>query len=1212
MMTTEEQDRSHSDEEKDAETLGATSGIPVIGIGGSAGALESFKNFLAAMPADSGAAFVIIQHLAPAHSSMLTELLGQHTRMEVHEIREGMPVESNCVYVIPPGKYVSIRDGILFLTEPVTEHGIRMPIDFFFRSLAADRQERSICILFSGAGSDGTLGLRGIRGAGGLILAQDHTAQFGEMPQSAVVAGLVDLVLSPEQMPRAILDYLRQPYMRNGEPAAVVEAEGKHDGLGEILDLVRDQMRSDFRCYKKSTILRRILRRMSLHHLEDISQYAAMLRQDVHEIAQLQKDLLINVTSFFRDPDAFDELLNQAITPLALEKRRDDSFRVWVPGCSSGEEAYSIAMLLLEEVETAHKHHTVQVFATDVDEEALQIARAGVYSESIAAEVGSDRISRFFLRKDGAYRVSEQLRASVVFAAQNLITDPPFSRMDIISCRNLMIYIDAETQAKLIPLFNFALKPGGYLFLGKSEGISGNNELFEAVSRNARLFRRRTPIRPIIMHTPILPGKRKALPSAEHSERRVSAASYADSIRQALLNHFAASVVLIDRQGQILQFYGQTAQYLDMPTGDPSLNLLDIAKEGLALKIRAALHQASGENRTVVTDNVRIMHEDAVSFARVTVSPIALRGDTEPLLAVIFEDVPRPAFVVADGIQEGAQAVVLQLENELRATQRDLQSAIEEQQGSNEELRIANEEVLSSNEELQSTNEELETSKEELQSVNEELTTVNSQLQEKVENLNKANRDMQNFLESTRIATLFLDCKLQIMLFTPATTRLFKLIPSDIGRPIRDLATSFVDYDLTADAQTVAREASILEHEALHIDGSSYLVRCMPYRSQSNQVEGVIATFSDITGLRRAEKQIRRLATVMMDSNDAVILFDLNGNVQAWNHGAQCMYGWSESQALGMNYRDFAPATRASEYAGFMQQLLLGKTMAPFETQRLTRDRHILDVWSTTTPVLDASGKVEAFSITERNITERKRAQEELKTLNMQLVERTTEAESRAEQLRKLVAELNLIEKREQQRIAHILHDDLQQTLVAAKYHLSLIAAGQNAAQAVAETGDLISQAIAASRRLTSELNPPVLQHGNLKVMLEWLARWMRELHGLDVHTAVPGKNAALPDHIIFFLFRTVRELLFNVVKHAGIQAARVTASQSDKLIEVSIEDEGVGFDPAACNLACESTGSGLSGIRERLTAMGGRMEIHSTPGRGTRFKLLIPFEKWD
>ncbi len=542
--------------------------------------------------------------------------------MRVAEAQDGVPVEPNCVYVIPPKHYLGIRDGVLYLVEPITEHGIRMPIDYFFRSLAEDRQERAVCILFSGAGSDGTLGVRAVRGAGGLTIAQDQTAQFGEMPRSAVATGLVDLVLPPAQMPQALTDYLRQPYVRGGEPRAVVEAEGQPGGFSDILDLVLAQTGCDFRCYKKSTILRRIERRMGLHHLSDLARYTDLLRQDAHEVNQLHKDLLINVTAFFRDAEAFEELRLQAIAPLVAAKQTDEPLRVWVPACSSGEEAYSVAMLLVEEVAAARKHCPVQVFATDIDEEALQFARAGIYPESIVADVGADRLAKYFTRKDQGYQVSELLRNSVVFADQNLITDPPFSKMDLISCRNLLIYLDTETQAKLIPLFNFALNPGGYLFLGKSEGVGGRDDLFDTISKKARLYRRLTPARPIALDTPILPGRRRALPAAGPAAGKPPAASYADSIRQALLSHFAASVVLVDRKGQILQFHGQTGKYLNLPMTEPSLNLPDIAKEGLSLRLRSALHQAADDGKPVVMESVPLTREQGAPFARVTVAPL--------------------------------------------------------------------------------------------------------------------------------------------------------------------------------------------------------------------------------------------------------------------------------------------------------------------------------------------------------------------------------------------------------------------------------------------------------------------------------------------------------------------------------------------------------------------------------------------------------------
>ena len=1179
------------------ETLGG-SGIPVVGIGGSAGALDSLKRFFSAMPPDSGAAFVIVQHLAPTHASMLREILAQHTRMQTFEAQEGTAVQPNCAYVIPPNSCLSILHGVLHLSEPEAEHGIRMPIDLFSRSLAEDRKERAIFVLFSGADADGTLGVRAVRGAGGLTIAQDETAQFSEMPRSAVATGFVDLILPPEQMPKAIMDYLNHSYVRREDATAGLQAEGNAAGLNKVLRILHAQMGHDFRCYKQSTILRRIQRRMGLKGISEIAGYSALIAGDTEEIKELDRDLLINVTSFFRDPDAFEELHQKAIIPLVQAKHADDSIRVWVPGCASGEEAYSLAMLLLTEVAAAGKRCTVQIFATDIDEEALQFARAGIYPESILADVGTDRLSRFFVKQEQGYRVSESLRKQVVFASQNLITDPPFSRMDITSCRNLLIYLDMEMQAKLIPLFNCSLNTGGYLFLGKSEGVGGHHALFETISKKSRIYRQIASSRAVGLNYPT--GKKQVLQAPAHAVDKRPVVSYSDAIRQALLSCFEASLVLVDGKGQILQFHGQTGRYLNMPTGEPSFNLLSIVKGGLSIKIRSAMRQALREGKTVVIENVRMTQDESASFVRITLVPI-LRDEPEPLMAVVFEDVPRPAIVTPEEIHAGDNdTVVKRLEDELRATQQELQSAIEDLQASNEELRAANEEVVSTNEELQSSNEELETSKEELQSSNEELTTVNNQLQDNVETLDKANTNMANFLSSTQIATLFLDSELRIKLFTPAATRIFKLIPSDTGRPVGDLSLNFVNFNLLADAETVIRNGDIVEREALHGDGSSYLVRVMPYRTMDDHSDGVILTFSDVTSLRRAERQTRRLATVLTVANDAVILFDLNGNVQSWNRGAERLYGWSEAEALTMHFRDLVPAERASEGLELARRLLAGETIASFETKRLTKEGRMLDVWLTAAQILNEAEKMEAFATVERDITEKKRSEVELKVLNEAL-------EQRADQLRFLASELTKAEQNEQHRLAQILHDGLQQILVGAKYQLALLEHSHDVPRDSATVTNLIDEAISTSRSLAAELSPPILHRGGLIAGLQWLADWMREKQGLMVNITVPEKIESLPESITALLFQAARELLFNVVKHAVAKVARVEVIKADGFIRLSVEDEGTGFDTERLTAKGRLNGIGLLNLRERLNMLGGQLEIDSSPGRGSRITIVIP-----
>ena len=586
-----------------------------------------------------------------------------------------------------------------------------------------------------------------------------------------------------------------------------------------------------------------------------------------------------------------------------------------------------------------------------------------------------DRLAKFFVRKDTGYQISDALRKSVVFAAQNLITDPPFSKMDIISCRNLLIYLDADTQAKLMPLFNFALNPGGYLFLGKSEGIGGRSDLFDMVSKKARLYRRLAPARPIALDSPILPGRKRAIPIGPPAALKPPAAAFTDVIRQALLSHFSASVVLVDRKGQILQFHGQTGKYLNMPTAEPSLNLLEIAKQGLSLKLRSAMHKAIEDGKTVVLESVPVTRDEGGPFVRVTVAPAAQRGETEPLLAVIFEDVPRPATAGVELAQPGeSETVVKQLEDELKAAQHDLQSTIDDLQASNEELRVANEEVISTNEELQSTNEELETSKEELQSVNEELTTVNSQLQEKVEQLDTANSDMANLLKSSEIATLFLDNELRIKFFTPAMTRVLNLIPSDMGRPLTHLSMDLIGCDLAADARAVAQGASVAEKEVQHADGSSYLLRVVPYRTQMERVDGVVITFIDLTNLRRAEKQ---LADIVESSNDAIFAKTLEGTILTWNRAAEAIYGYSAEEAIGRNVSMLVPPDRTSELAEIVERIKRGESITALETERVRKDGRKIHVSLSLSPMRDASGQIVGVSTIARDITERKRMEQD-------------------------------------------------------------------------------------------------------------------------------------------------------------------------------------------------------------------------------------------
>ncbi|MEW6440545.1 MAG: PAS domain S-box protein [bacterium] len=956
---------------------GPHAGIPVVGLGGSAGALASFEAFFDSMPADSGAAFVVVQHMSTAHGSLLPELLAQHTRMRVVEAAGGMQVEPDCVYIIPPAKYVGIRNGILFLAEPAPRHGAQMPVDFFFRCLAEDRAERAICVLCSGTGTDGTLGARAVRGAGGMVIAQDpRTALFGDMPRSAMAAGLVDRVLPAERTPAAVLKYLQHPYVKERERLAPPEARAKAPEVQDILALVLEQTGCDFRSYKPPTVLRRIGRRMGLLHISEISRYVARLQRDPGEVKQLVRDLLINVTAFFREPEAFDEVRDLVVAPLVRTRPANEPLRVWVPACATGEEAYSLAILLLEELAKASKNCPLQVFATDLDEEALEVARAGFYPENIAADVGPERLLKFFVRIGRGYQVRDSLRQALTFAKQNVLTDPPFSKMDLISCRNLLIYLDADAQRKLMALFNFALKPGGHLFLGRPETVAGQNDLFETVSRKTRLCRRLTPARPLFLDSPILPGKRKPILPAPATNAS-AASNFADVIRLEILRHFGASAVLVDRKGKILQFHGQTERYLNLPAPGPDFNLFELAKERLSTKLRLAVHSAVRDRKPVVLEGVPFTRDAGSAFARLSVTPVLRKAESEPLMVVIFEDVSKPAEAEAEAVPVPEdETAVKRLEDELRVTQQDLQSTIEELQSSNERLRVANEEITSTNEELESTNEELMTSAEELQSSNEELTAVISQLQEKIHLLDRANSDMANLLRSSQIATLFLDNEWRIRFCSPAMTHVLGITSSDIGRPLSETEMRLIGCDLAADLRAVARNGSMIEREVQHLDGSCYLMRLIPYCTQGDRTDGVVVSFVDITQLRRAERMV---TAIVESSGDAIFAKTPGGVILTWNRAAERMYGYSAQEAIGRHVSMLAPADRVREVTELLEKIERGETITLHETRRVPKHGREIDVSLSISPIKDVSGQVIGAATIARDISERKRAEQALR-----------------------------------------------------------------------------------------------------------------------------------------------------------------------------------------------------------------------------------------
>ncbi|HET7867840.1 MAG TPA: CheR family methyltransferase [Burkholderiaceae bacterium] len=918
-----------------AAATGATP-FPVVGIGASAGGLAAFEDFFAAMPPEEGnhMAFVLVQHLSPDHKSLLADLVQRYTRMQVQEAHDGQPVLPGCTYIIPPNHNLSLVDGALHLSRHDEERRPHLTIDHFFSSLAAAQRERAIAIVMSGTGSDGTLGLREVKGEGGLVIVQapDSTEHDG-MPRSAIATGMVDYVLPPGEMPAQLIAYVRHAFDPARKPAPAPLRDGM---LKKMCALLRAQTGHDFSQYKETTLVRRMERRMALRQIARSEEYLRFARENPQEVDALFRDLLIGVTNFFRDQEAFKVLEQKVIPGLLAHKTAHDALRVWICACSTGEEAYSIAILLHEHMMNARKVLKVQVFATDIDRQAIEQARSGVYPDSIAANVSEERLKRFFTHdtQRGTYRIQKHIRDLVVFSEQDVIKDPPFSKLDLVSCRNLLIYLNADLQRKLIPLFHYALVPGGALFLGTSETVGESARLFHVVDRKWKLYVR-------------LPGDkgaaRLALPDfvpllADGLERRAPLAAAAagaepGSLRQvteqALVAHYGQAGVLIDDRGQILHIVGRTGKFLEPADGDAAMNILAMARDGLRRELTIAVHKAVTHRQPVSYPGLNVKANGHYIKANLTVRPVDMPGSSPTYLVVLEEVQPRPADVSPSLAETDQAARIAALEQELRAKDEYLQTTLEEMETSNEELKSTNEEMQSINEELQSTNEELETSKEELQSVNEELSTVNAELQDKVTDLSRANNDMNNLLASTGVGTVFVDHQLRIARFTPAATQVINLIPGDIGRPLEHVASNLVGYDrMVEDISTVLETLAPKEAEVQIKSGAWYLMRIRPYRTMENLIEGAVITLVDINERKKAEQSLRRsearLNVLINQAYAGVSETDLDGRILFANDRLCEMLGYSREELMRKRLGDLTDAEDLPRVQAQFQALAAG------------------------------------------------------------------------------------------------------------------------------------------------------------------------------------------------------------------------------------------------------------------------------------------------
>ncbi|MBF0164540.1 MAG: PAS domain-containing protein [Magnetococcales bacterium] len=844
--------------------------FPVIGIGASAGGLEAFQAFFTNLSPDMGMAFVLVQHMDARHPSILPSLIQNYTTMPVLPVHENLRIAINTVHVIPPNHNLELRDGVLHLVDLPGIKARSGSIDHFFRSLAQDQQHHAVCVILSGTGTDGTLGLKAIKEAGGLVVVQDPDSdKYDGMPRSAIQTGLSDLILPPDQMPLALKNFFAckarhghvLPTSRES-PRWRVEADPKL--LKTIFMLLRTQSGHDFSLYKENTILRRVERRMSIQQIVEIGLYVAYLKANPGEVKRLFQDLLIGVSNFFRDPDAFGVLAEKVIPKLFERRLESQPIRIWVPGCASGEEAYSIAMLLHEQMDRLGQTYPVQIFATDIDERAIETARSGRYPDTIANDLSTARLRRFFIQEGNHYRVKKSIRDMLIIAVQNVIKDPPFSNLDLISCRNLLIYMGPILQEKVHAIFHYALNPNGFLMLGTSETTSEAVAVHGILDRKWKIFQHKPQVNSMVktLFVPSGANPRKPVIDKKSANRAAKQMlGLKELTEQHLLAHHAPTCLMVNDQYEVMYIHGKTGRYLEAVSGEANWNIMRLARDGLTIELASALRKVKTTQKRVSQEAIRIKSNGAGHVVNLIVEPILSPDTMKGWSWVIFEEAGplshvlenRPSGVISKK-KKGSR--LLELERELKSTREYLQTTIEELEVTNEELKSMNEELQAANEELQSANEELETAKEESQSVNEELITVNSEYEEKLNTVAKANNDMVNLMASTEIGTIFLDDAFKVVRFTPSATRFIHLIPGDVGRPIKHLVSNLKGCDLSASAQQVLDTLIPVEFESQTSEGQWLSIRVRPYRTVDNMIEGVVIAFIDITQIKIMQKSL--------------------------------------------------------------------------------------------------------------------------------------------------------------------------------------------------------------------------------------------------------------------------------------------------------------------------------------------------------------------
>ena len=883
--------------------------FPIVCIGASAGGLEALEQFLGNVPVNSGIGYIVIQHLDPTQKGMLPELLQRITKMEVIQVKDRMLVQPDCVYVIPPNKSMSILKGILHLFDPVELRGLRLPIDFFLRSLADDMNEYAVGVILSGMGSDGSIGARSIKERNGIVMVQEpKNAKFDSMPRNVIESVSVDIVATAKELPAKLLAYLNHlPLVKSNMEVEIKD----QSALEKIIILLRNHTGNDFSLYKKNTVYRRIERRMAVHKIDKISAYVTFLQENLKEVDILFKELLIGVTNFFRDKDVWDYLAEVVMPSMISNLQEGTILRAWVAGCSTGEEAYSLAIVFKEVVEKINPHggFSLQIFATDLDNEAIETARKGQFQLNIAADVSSKRLNRFFIKTEDGYRVNAEIREMVVFAKHNIILHPPFTKVDILTCRNLLIYMDAELQKKLLGLFYYSLNADGVMVLGSAESLGTQSHFFTPLEAKQKIFKRsQSSVSPELIDFPSSFARNRHN-SDENQPPVIPPQNIQTLANEILLQHFSPPGVLVNEKGDIIYISGRTGKYLEPAVGKANMNIFAMLREGLRNEFPSAFRQVLLLKEQVVLKNIKVGTDGGTQILDVIIQWLQKPEPLKGMILIIFKDVPTNVIVKETG-KKGEKTLNIirqsELEKELQTAREDTQNTLEEMQTSQEELKSTNEELQSTNEELQSTNEELTTSKEEMQSLNEELQTVNAELQSKIDDFTRVNNDMKNLLNSTDIATLFLDKDLNIRRYTDEATKIFKLIKSDIGRPFTDQVSDLIYPELPVDAREVLRTLVFVKKQIETKDGRWFSTRIMPYRTYDDRIDGLVITFFNITDLKQLEEELndkeQMQRMILNTSSDVIIKISNQWKILEFNPAAEKFFGKKHTETVDQNF----------------------------------------------------------------------------------------------------------------------------------------------------------------------------------------------------------------------------------------------------------------------------------------------------------------------